>query len=263
MPVVFLSDADFGASGETALGSRDKALSEWNKRRVTELALAEMRRENTPALRYFMMARQLALMHAIKHQAETFAEVFIESPPAYARGPKGVVLGATPEFPLYLGGDDKGADEALTASLSVLIARHLATFKTRRSVFTDTLVGNLARAAQSWIRFPVDIFQQGSTLDDELDAAVNSAMQAAQKEKERQDEAKAREFRERDEARSNRIRAMQPLPSWEERQAQRARAERMERVEEQAVQGGGVVVASWIVPTLEFGYELFMALATS
>ena len=92
----------------------------------------------------------------------------------------GIVLGATPEFPLYLGGDDKGADEALTASLATLIARHLATAKTRFNVFTDALAGNLARAAQRWIRFPAEIFQRGSTLDDELDAAVNSAMQAAQ-----------------------------------------------------------------------------------
>ena len=108
MPVVFLSDADFGASGETALGSRDKALSEWNKRRAHGAGPRRDAAREHAGLRYFMMARQLALMHAIKHQAETFARVHRVAARVRART-KGVVLGATPEFRLYLGGDDKGA----------------------------------------------------------------------------------------------------------------------------------------------------------
>jgi hypothetical protein len=251
MPVVFLSDVDFNASldafvpGKTALASRAKALTEWSNRQVAERAVANLRRESTPALRYFMMARQLALMHMIKHQAATYADVLIESPPAYARGTAQtgwVVLGATPEFPLYLGADENGADEALAASLSVLIARHLATAPVRWRVFVDKVWFDTLSAAKRWVRFPVEMFDQKPTLDDELDAEVDRAVDTARQQKAEEDKARANRF------------ATRRLQTWEERQAEREGAERVERVE-RAQEHGDMESAGWAVPALEWAWE--------
>ncbi len=273
MPVVFLSDVDFSASGETALASRKKALSDWYNRKVTKRALATLRRENTPALRYFMMARQLALMHMIKHQAATYARVLIESPPAYAWNTKTqeIVLGATPEFPLYLGDDKEGADEALTASLRVLIARHLATFTVRRAVFTDKLLQELLGGAHRWLRFPIEMFNERPTLDDEWDADVDRAMETARQ---------AREDRERDKRRqslsgrsspasassrasSRSSRPSTPLTPLTPRSRERDLNERASRaVRERQAAEDEDPLAEWWEPALEFGAELLFVAAT-